>query len=301
MAVLRHATTGQRVELATETLVGRSASCGLVIAHPLVSSLHARIRWQGRGWSVQDLSRNGTWVNTRPADRETGTAFTQGDKLCFGQEELQWEVMSAEPPQLAIVPCDGGPLLSLTQGPVPLPSEDAPVATLWLDGDGFIVLENASGRYALTDNQVFTVNGVAYRVQAPYPTPPTAEAAPGLAEATLNLTVSRHEEHIEARLVAGGRTHSLRSRTHFQLLLLLARERQRDQASGVAEPDQGWVNSSDLCSMLQSDRATINTHVYRLRKQFSALELRGASDIVERRFDSDEIRLGCRRVEITQR
>ena len=269
-----------------------------MVDHPLVSSLHARVRWQGRGWSIQDLSRNGTWVNARPADRDEGTPLKQGDKLCFGQLDERWDLLSAEPPRLALVPSAGGPLISLNDGPIALPSESAPSATVWLDGDGFIVLETAQGRCALTDNQVFTICGYSYRVQAPYPTPPTAEATPRLVEATLHLAVSRHEEHIEARLVAAGRAHVLRSRSHFQLLLLLARERQSDQEKGLPSADQGWLSLAELCPMLQTDRAAINTHVYRLRKQFGALQLRDASDIVERRFDSDEIRVGCASINI---
>lgn len=300
VAVLAHAITGRRVELAADTLVGRSRACGLLVERPLVSSLHARFRWGSQGWTVQDLSRNGTWVNARQIGREGGARLTQGDSVCFGHPDERWDLVSSEAPRPAVVPCDGGPALTLSSSPLALPSELDPVATLWLDGDGFVVLETAERRAALVDSQVFSVNAQAFRVQAPHLIPPTAEAAPALSQATLQLGVSRHEEHISARLVAAGHVYPLRSRGHFELLVALGRERLRDQARGLGEAHQGWLPIGELCRMLKADRATINTHVYRLRKQFGALQIRDASEIVERRFDSDEIRLGCPRVEVSE-
>lgn len=298
MAILENVASGARLELSAEVLVGRAGSCAVVLEHPLASALHARLRWNGRSWSLRDLSRNGTWINRKPAERERWTALARGDELWFGHPEACWRLVTADPPRLSIVPCDGGEPIVLTDGPVALPSEERPEATLWVDRDGFIVLESAEGRRALADNQVFSVEGRAYRLQAPFATPPTAEAAPRASDAQLELRVSRHEEHIEARLIAAGRTYPLRPRAHFPLLLTLARERLADERASLAPTEQGWLSIDELCRSLQADRATINTHVYRLRKQLSDCELSGAIEIVERRFDSDEIRVGCASVEI---
>lgn len=298
MASLVHCQSGYRVELAADTLVGRSRACLLVIERPWVSSLHARLRWSHTGWAIQDLSRNGTWLNTRQLERDSWNPLKLGDLVAFGQTKEPWQLVCDAQPLPAIIPCDGGSPIPLGRQPVALPSEDEAAASLWLDQDGFIVFETPKQRLSLTDSQVVTVGERTYRVQAPFSLPPTAQTAPSLAEATLQLRVAGHEEHIEARLLVAHQVIHLRSRTHFQLLLLLARERLGDQARAIPLPDQGWLTITDLCDLLKTDRAAINTHVYRLRKQFGHLDLRDAVEIVQRRFDSDEIRLGCPSIQL---
>lgn len=301
MATLVHCQSGYRVELAADTLVGRSRACVLVIERPWVSSLHARLRWSSTGWAVQDLSRNGTWLNAQQLARDSWSPLRLGDHLAFGQPEEPWQLTCDAPPLPSIVPCDGGSPITLGRQPIAFPSETDAAATLWLDRDGFIVLETSQKRTSLVDSQVITIGDRTYRVQAPRPLPPTAQTAPTLEESTLQLSVAGHEEHIEARLIAAGKPITLRSRTHFQLLLLLARERLQDQSRAIATADQGWLSITELCDQLKTDRAAINTHVYRLRKQFGNLDVRDAAEIVQRRFDSDEIRLGCSNVQLFER
>jgi hypothetical protein len=47
--------------------IGRDPECGLVLEDSRVSKRHARLRWTGSGWALQDLgSKNGTTVNGAP-------------------------------------------------------------------------------------------------------------------------------------------------------------------------------------------------------------------------------------------
>lgn len=66
-----------------ETLiVGREPESGLVLEHPRVSKRHARLRWNGTGWSLEDLgSKNGTSVNGLQA---CGAPLSDGDWISFG-------------------------------------------------------------------------------------------------------------------------------------------------------------------------------------------------------------------------
>jgi adenylate cyclase len=66
-----------------ETLeVGRHPDCTLVIESPHVSARHARLRWTGCGWALEDLgSKNGTMLNGLPV---TLTMLADGDWLSFG-------------------------------------------------------------------------------------------------------------------------------------------------------------------------------------------------------------------------
>lgn len=57
---------GQVFTLRPETELGAEAGEGGVALHdPYVSARHARLRWDGAGWWIEDLaSRNGTFVNS---------------------------------------------------------------------------------------------------------------------------------------------------------------------------------------------------------------------------------------------
>jgi putative methionine-R-sulfoxide reductase with GAF domain len=63
-------------------LVGRDPECSLVLEDAQVSKRHARLRWTGEGWALEDLgSKNGTSVNGAAA---AGQILTGGDWLSFG-------------------------------------------------------------------------------------------------------------------------------------------------------------------------------------------------------------------------
>jgi hypothetical protein len=73
-----------------ETLeVGRDPACGLVVEDPRVSKRHARLRWTGAGWALEDLdSKNGTTVN---AERAQGSELQDGDAISLGGLPARFE------------------------------------------------------------------------------------------------------------------------------------------------------------------------------------------------------------------
>ena len=78
-----------------ETLeVGRDPASGLVVEDPRVSKRHARLRWTGNAWTIEDLgSKNGTPVNAQPAD---GRELADGDMLSLGGLPARFETVTAE-------------------------------------------------------------------------------------------------------------------------------------------------------------------------------------------------------------
>jgi hypothetical protein len=78
-----------------ETLdVGRDPACGLVVEDPRVSKRHARLRWTGSGWALEDLgSKNGTSVNAEAAD---GRPLRDGDVLSLGGLPARFETVTAD-------------------------------------------------------------------------------------------------------------------------------------------------------------------------------------------------------------
>ena len=77
-----------------ETLeVGRDPQCGLVLEDSRVSKRHARLRWTGSAWALDDLgSKNGTVVNGEPA---TGAELREGDAISFGGLMGRFERLTA--------------------------------------------------------------------------------------------------------------------------------------------------------------------------------------------------------------
>jgi FHA domain len=70
-----------------ELLVGRHRSCDLVLSHPAVSRLHARLAFRSGTWVLQDLdSTNGTTVNGAPVGR---CRLAPGDLVVFGEQPVR--------------------------------------------------------------------------------------------------------------------------------------------------------------------------------------------------------------------
>ena len=75
-------------------VVGRDPSCGLVLEDPRVSKRHARLEWNGKGWSLEDLgSKNGTWVDGAPV---SGAPLTDNQWISFGGLPARFERISEQ-------------------------------------------------------------------------------------------------------------------------------------------------------------------------------------------------------------
>lgn len=75
---------GERIPLLALSRVGRSEENDVVLNDTFVSTQHARLAWNGRGWTVEDLgSTNGTRVNGKQV-RKTAVV-KPGDTLEFGR------------------------------------------------------------------------------------------------------------------------------------------------------------------------------------------------------------------------
>jgi FHA domain-containing protein/GAF domain-containing protein len=75
-----------------ETLtIGRDPACDVVLEEPCVSKRHARLRWTGTGWVLEDLdSKNGSSRNGAPP----GGELTHGDWLSFGGLMARFECLA---------------------------------------------------------------------------------------------------------------------------------------------------------------------------------------------------------------
>lgn len=78
--------------------IGRDPSCDLVLTHPAVSRLHARVELAGNGLvSLLDAgSRNGAFVNRNDIwIRVRKVTLCIGDRIRFGEHEIPLEQLTA--------------------------------------------------------------------------------------------------------------------------------------------------------------------------------------------------------------
>jgi len=77
-------------QLKPDTTLGALPENDVVLADPLVSGRHARLRWDGAGWWLEDLgSTNGTLVNGQRLVPLTAHKIAPGSQLHLGDMVLE--------------------------------------------------------------------------------------------------------------------------------------------------------------------------------------------------------------------
>jgi hypothetical protein len=75
---------GERIPLLSTTSVGRDSANDIVLDDTFISSEHATVTWNGKGWVLSDSgSTNGTRLNGKDVRRPV--AMKPGDVVEFGQ------------------------------------------------------------------------------------------------------------------------------------------------------------------------------------------------------------------------
>jgi hypothetical protein len=81
---------GALIPLQSRTSLGTEPLNDVVLRDRHVSARHARLRWDGVGWWIEDLgSRNGTFVDDQPAPRNNERPVPVGANLRLGDTVLQ--------------------------------------------------------------------------------------------------------------------------------------------------------------------------------------------------------------------
>jgi len=165
--------------------------------------------------------------------------------------------------------------------------------------DGRWAIEADGGARPVSDGESISAGGEAWILDLPEGTSstlPVGAAAPTLESIALRFAVSRDEERVDITVLCPDREIQLPARSHHYLLVTLARARLSAAAAPPAE--RGFLDRDDLCRMLATDELRLNVDVCRARKQFAALGIQGAVNIVDRRTGTGRIRLGVERVEV---
>jgi len=288
MAVIQRKSDGRRIYVRHQLVIGRAATCDLVLDVSSVSAHHAAIRWDGSSWLVADLgSRNGTHVNGQHLAPRSATLLrlSPGDELTFAEREEVWVFLDDSPPQCLLIPEDArSPPIALGQESlIAWPSEENAVAYVFLK-HGVWHVEDAQGAVQrLRSGQTVALGGASFTFHSPGPVPETPPAhAPiwrrELANAVVYVRVAPNEESAGLRVEIGGETLNVSLRTHLYLFAYLARERHRPRAG----PDAGWVSVDQACRDLSVDPQALSVLVHRCRKDFESLRFDDASRVIER-------------------
>lgn len=283
--------------LGPEEVIGRSRRCTLRVEHHEVSSVHAVLRFDGR-WRLRDASSlNGTFVGGARLDPGQEVVLSAGDEVQLGST-IAWTLGDDGPPRPHYVADDG---TQVTGSSDFLTLEDDS-AWVHADPDGRWWLEDVDGRRPVQDGDVVPLRDrpSTVTVRLPQGVTPTHHdgATFDVSDIRAHFLVSSDEEHVQLRLTVGQRTWTLPSRAHHYTLLVLARQRLADQAAGLPRRQQGWVDREQLLQLLQARDNLLHTHLYRARRELADLGFLRVNDVVERRIDAGQLRLGWHRIEV---
>lgn len=302
MAQLRD-DTGKRYPLTSPHLIGRARSANTTVRHPSVSSQHAALIWTAGGWTIRDLgSRNGTWLDGKRIQTGSSVPIQAGAVISLGTDEVRVFFDDDAPP--APTARSGDTLIQGDPELLALPSSDEPEVVILFDvEDGEWVTSTDEGSKPVTNGDVITVQGAPWSLTLPSVFIETQEAAAipvSIENAALTFKVSADEEYVELTVMSQGETHVLPTRTHHLLLLLLARERLKDQEAGLSAPESGWLYADDLLRMLRINQNQLYISIHRARKEMIALGITDGAGLIERRTTSRQIRMGVSALAVTR-
>lgn len=300
--------SGRLITLAARTLVGRSSACAVLLDDPRASAEHAAIAWSGDRWEVRDLgSLNGTWVDGRRLSAGERAPVRRDARLAFGSAD-SWLLADDRPAGPGARNEVTSEMVHSASALLALPSAERPQATVFRRADGQWLAELGTEVRAIADRDRLTLEGIEWSLFLPSelgPLPDTLKAdgsSLALGDVSLWFAPSLDEEDVDIRVRAdGGYESLLPSRSGHYMLLTLARSRLKDAETGVGIDEQGWMYASDLAHMLQYTAERLNLEIFRARALFAKLGVADATQLIERRTASRQIRIGVARLHVNRR
>jgi FHA domain len=302
MGRLQHIASGRIFHLRSQNLIGRGARCDLDLQRREVSSEHATLRWSGSQWELRDLgSRNGSFLGERRLGPGERAVLAEGDLVAFGQIGDGWRLTDGGAPRSGAFPARGEP--RLVEGELlALPDDEQPLLMLYAGPHGQWLVEQDGQTVPVQDGQVVEVAGQSWTLSLATHVVETVELSSHiltLMELKLRFVVSEDEENVQTSIVSRRGELSLGSRSFHYTLLTLARIRLRDQATpGLTESMHGWVYQDDLLRMVGGDANKLGVELFRARRQFIEAGVEGGQNIIERRAQSRQLRIGVAELEV---
>ena len=271
MAKLLNLHTNQLINLLPQHSFGRHASCHTILSNPKASRQHAIVSWDGISWVLQDISSNGTFVDNQKVGSEQEKVLQLDSQIQFATDDDIWQVQSLDAAKSILMPLSPGTALIELDRLTALPNESVPQITIYQDNQQQWICESESGTNILHSGATVAVDNQSWHFIAAQSCLKTLAEQPHLEPNTLHVffKVSQNEEHVFINVKIGEELYDLGERNHHYLLLLLARQRQKDIQDNRSQSEQGWIFRDNLATMLGVDETHTNMLIYRLRKQFS--------------------------------
>ncbi len=301
MGILVQTATGRRFTLGARNLLGR-ASPAIRIDEPAVSAEHGVVFYEEGAWWYRDLgSTNGTWLDGEALRPGVRHRLTTNARLELGEptERCQWRLAADEPPAARARAVASRGLQEASHGLLELTRGPASMLVFFDDRSQRWMAETEVARFPVEDQAVVQVHDESYVLELPPASAQTertsrvrADPAPRVGAARLAMEVSAHEEQVSLEVHVGGGALPVPSRAHHYLLLLLARRRLADRRQGGSSAEHGWVHVEELAEQLKVSRQKVNLDVSRARRQLAEMGFADAVDLVERRPQAGQLRIG---------
>jgi hypothetical protein len=283
--------------------VGRSPACDLCLPAREVSKQHALLIWNGRQWALRDLhSKNGSWYNTLPVAPGRDITLSMSSRFAFGDPEELWRVVSLDPPEIRAASLSDQRERTVARDLLVLPSEQNPQVTLFRHNDGWMLEREDGQREPVQDHQQITIDSAVWIIYLPEAVDETWQGHSH--PSPQNVLLRFHEigtPELRVSYVHEGEETILDPRVHLQLLAVLAEARVSDQLNpSLPVEEHGWLYRDELTRRLQIFDNRIYVYVFRAREQLAAAGIVDAVDIVERRSDTRQVRLGVPQIDIVE-
>ena len=281
MALLLDTSTTTLHPIRTHHTLGRSAErVDTVLRSSKASRLHAALLWDGRSWTLRDLSKNGTWVNDRRVSPGKSVPLASGDGIRFGcPNSYIWKLEEDSAPRSLLIglnSCSDTIELSPFQF---LPNEDEPQSVLTYDARRSVwsqhpiaLSDQSEPERFLAHGDILLCSGRQWRVflmDSSSATEYSSVQDTLMDEFEFVFDLSLDEENTSLQLQHPLQTVNLGERSHHYLLLHLARLRASEAVRGIDPKSQGWINTEQLARDLGVDIPHINILIFRARKQLA--------------------------------
>lgn len=301
MGTLFRKDLNKHVPLRAHTLLGRRNRCDIRVDTAMVSSEHARLKWIRDSWELRDLgSRNGTFVDGQRLASGESIQLEAGSTFSLSHQGAEFELVDASAPEIVATALTTGVHYFGESGLLALPDDRSPLVTLFMNGNDEWMVESSNGQRAVVDREVLDIGGNKYGIELPLAEEETQQVSLVslmLETIGLRLAVSPDEEQVEVTVLLGAHAKRLPPRRYHYLLVTLARAWLADE--NAAPSTRGWVDRDDLCRGLGMDATRLGVEIHRARKQFAALGIQNAAELIQRRSGTYEIRIGVSNVEVT--
>ena len=279
MAILTHLQSGNFFYLRAFHRFGRLAhSVDTLFEHPEITRIHAVIEWLEQQWYINDLSRNGVWVNGKQIIKNQNVPIYKGDTISFSQaNELVYKVTNDDAPSDLLLPENNDNDAIILDKYHFLPDNKNPKLIIYFDQQ-----EKIWSYESVEDHQQKIINDGQNLYDGEH-TWQLFQAEMTMLENTLDLkpltsthltfifNLSLDEEQTELKVSTGDKTIEFDVRSHHYLTLLLARYKLHDINNRFAKDAQGWIQIKKLEKDLGLSEAHINIQIHRARKQFVEL------------------------------